>query len=334
MAHAPYQPLSPVEEAMRRLTEATLVTPEHGKWWGKCCKREHASKIILVVFVVGLFSYIAVDTFTTQYILGWMLDLNRFIQNSGDKGVLYLATMLFFLTILGIPATIFIVGGGFAFSERYPTYGIVVNILACWVGTTAGGCVAFLLGRYYLRKTVKGYIRKNKMRIVRAVDIAMKKEGTKMAILLRLVPYIPWNVFNYVAGVTGMRFYSFVVGSIGGLPWTTVCTFIGSGLSDLDEAANGTSGGGGKERNIILVAGLVSTVVTTVAVNFYAKKALAEIELEERQSRFSESSIIVDSRSVSKADGGVDEVGGAAAILNDLGGFGEGIDTRPLIESV
>lgn len=111
MAHAPYQPLSPVEEAMRRdLTEATLVTPEHGKWWGKCCKREHASKIILVVFVVGLFSYIAVDTFTTQYILGWMLDLNRFIQNSGDKGVLYLATMLFFLTILGIPATIFIVG--------------------------------------------------------------------------------------------------------------------------------------------------------------------------------------------------------------------------------
>jgi uncharacterized membrane protein YdjX (TVP38/TMEM64 family) len=194
--------------------------------------------------------------------------------------------------------------------------------------------VAFLLGRYYLRKTVKGYIRKNKMRIVRAVDIAMKKEGTKMAILLRLVPYIPWNVFNYVAGVTGMRFYSFVVGSIGGLPWTTVCTFIGSGLSDLDEAANGTSGGGGKERNIILVAGLVSTVVTTVAVNFYAKKALAEIELEERQSRFSESSIIVDSRSVSKADGGVDEVGGTAAILNDLGGFGEGIDTRPLIESV
>jgi hypothetical protein len=110
MAHAPYQPLSPVEEAMRRETEATLVTPEHGKWWGKCCKREHASKIILVVFVVGLFSYIAVDTFTTQYILGWMLDLNRFIQNSGDKGVLYLATMLFFLTILGIPATIFIVG--------------------------------------------------------------------------------------------------------------------------------------------------------------------------------------------------------------------------------
>ncbi|GMI37529.1 hypothetical protein TrRE_jg12214, partial [Triparma retinervis] len=241
MADAPYHPLSPVEEVMGRETEAAAVTPEeHEKGWGKYCKRRHAPKIAFVIFVTGIFTYIAIDTFTTQYILEWMLDLNRFIQGQGDKGVLYLAVMLFFLTIFGIPATIFIVGGGFAFSERYPTYGILINILACWVGTTAGGCAAFLLGRYYLRKTVRGFIRKNKMRIVRAIDIAMKKEGTKMAILLRLVPYIPWNVFNYVAGVTGMRFYSFVIGSIGGLPWTTVCTFIGSGLSDLDQAANGT----------------------------------------------------------------------------------------------
>lgn len=80
--------------------------------------------------------------------------------------------------------------------------------------------------------------------------------GTKMAILLRIVPYIPWNVFNYIAGVTGMRFYSYLIGSIGAWPWIIICSFIGSGLNSLDEAASGTSGGSNDKTNtIILIVG-------------------------------------------------------------------------------
>ena len=80
--------------------------------------------------------------------------------------------------------------------------------------------------------------------------------GTKMAILLRIVPYIPWNVFNYIAGVTGMRFYSYLIGSIGSWPWIVICSFIGSGLKSLDEAASGTSGGDdGVTNTIVLVVG-------------------------------------------------------------------------------
>ena len=153
---------------------------------------------------------------------------------------MYLTCLLVGLTVLGVPATIFIIGGGFAFTERFEHYGLLINFAACYVGCTVGGCIAFFLGRYFFRRTVRAYIRKKKLRIVRAIDIAMKREGTKMAILLRIVPYIPWNAFNYIAGVTGMRFYSFLVGSIGTWPWIIICTFIGNGLNSLDEAASGT----------------------------------------------------------------------------------------------
>jgi hypothetical protein len=178
-----------------------------------------------------------------------------------------------------------------------------------YVGCTLGGAIAFLLSRYFLRKTVRAYIRKKKMKIVRAVDISMKREGVKMSTLLRLVPYLPWNVFNYMAGVTGMRFPSYMVGSIGTLPWSclvrfaltqpkpeprqpsaltlpfrvarTQCTFVGSGLNSLDDAASGTGSSSDKRVNIgILCGGIVTTVLTTAVVTSYAKKALKESEEE------------------------------------------------------
>ncbi|GMH73490.1 hypothetical protein TL16_g06206 [Triparma laevis f. inornata] len=282
--------------------------------------------------MLSVFAYLVYDTFFGPHVV-WddLLELNKWIERSGDKGIV----MLIFLTLLGVPATIFIIGGGFAFSERYGKLGILYNFLACYVGCTIGGCCAFFLGRYFFRRTVRAYIRKKKMRIVRAIDIAMKREGTKMAILLRIVPYIPWNVFNYIAGVTGMRFYSYLIGSIGAWPWIIICSFIGSGLNSLDEAASGTSGGSNDKTNtILLIVGLSSTIITTVLVSRYARNALEEIKDEERMSRISESSFVFTedggSRQVSTASGMRSEGG---MTKSEEGYWKEG-QAAPLIQNV
>jgi len=294
-------------------------------------KRKNAGKIAIIGIFFALFVYVCLDTFFLgHHVWDQLLELNKWIERSGDKGVLYLSVLLVALTICGVPATIFIVGGGFAFSERYERYGLLINFMACYIGCTVGACIAFFMGRYFFRRTVRAYIRKKKLRIVRAIDIAMKTEGTKMAILLRIVPYIPWNVFNYIAGVTGMRFYSFLIGSIGSWPWIIICSFIGSGLNSLDEAASGTSQSNGKNDHtnlIILVVGLVSTIVTTVAVSRYARRALEDIKEEERMSRVSESSFVFTE------DGGSRQHSHVTESTNNSE-FWKGGDAAPLVQNV
>jgi len=128
-----------------------------------------------------------------------------------------------------------------------------------------------------------------------------------MSISLRLVPYIPWPAFNYIAGVTGMKFSSFLLGSIGCIPWVLMCAFVGSGLSSAEQANKGVTANQ-TSNLVILSVGLVSTVITTVMVTSYAKKALKSIQEEDEQDQkraeYSRGSLgsTVGSRSVAEGD--------------------------------
>ena len=141
---------------------------------------KNVPKILAIILLLSILTYLVYDTFLGPHII-WdeLLSLNKWIEKSGSTGPIYLSIILTILTLLGIPATIFIIGGGFAFTERFGTLGMLYNFVACYLGCTVGGCCAFFLGRYFFRERVRTFIRKRKMRIVRAIDIAMKKEGER-----------------------------------------------------------------------------------------------------------------------------------------------------------
>lgn len=64
------------------------------------------------------------------------------------------------------------------------------------VGATVGSILAFLLGRYVLQQQAQGLF--NKFKILNAVNRAIKTQGLKLVILLRLSPVVPFSAFNYV----------------------------------------------------------------------------------------------------------------------------------------
>ena len=134
--------------------------------------------------------------------------------------------------------------------------------------------------RYCLKNFVQDYIKRKKLRRIRAIDVALRTNGAKMTILLRLVPWMPWNILNFVVGMTGMKFYAFAVGSVGMIPWIMVCSFIGHGLGSLDEVGKGTASASSKTSLIILIVGLVTTIIVSAVVSAHANKALKNIEEE------------------------------------------------------
>lgn len=63
-------------------------------------------------------------------------------------------------------------------------------------GATVGSILAFLLGRFVLQEQAQGLF--NKFKVLKAVNRAIKSQGLKLVILLRLSPVVPFSAFNYV----------------------------------------------------------------------------------------------------------------------------------------
>ncbi|MCP5065443.1 MAG: TVP38/TMEM64 family protein, partial [bacterium] len=127
----------------------------------------------------------------------WLTELLEWLQTLGTwTGPLLLVLIYIPLTVLMVPGTIPTLGAGFAF-------GVTRGTIAVSIGSVLGSAAAFALGRTLLRDYVQGHIQERPR--LRAVDAAVKKDGFRICLLLRLTPIMPYNLVGYVLGATPMR---------------------------------------------------------------------------------------------------------------------------------
>ena len=81
-----------------------------------------------------------------------------------------------------------------------------------------GSFLSMLLGRYLLRRIIEK--KALRVRIFKAIDKALHKEGLKFTLLLRLCPLIPFSFLNYVLGITSVSVKNFLLGGFGMIPGT------------------------------------------------------------------------------------------------------------------
>ena len=125
--------------------------------------------------------------------------------------------MYFVATILFLPGALLTLGAGFVFSMAFGLgFGLVLGTLAVFVGAAAGAVASFLIGRFLLRERMQGLAKK--YAIFQALESALEKKGLRILILLRLSPIVPFNVINYVAGVTSVSFRDYLVALLAILP--------------------------------------------------------------------------------------------------------------------
>jgi uncharacterized membrane protein YdjX (TVP38/TMEM64 family) len=204
----------------------------------------------------------------------WMRGLVEWIRDAGAIGAVVYAATYIAATVLLLPGSILTLGAGFAYGP------LVGTLLVSPVSVTAA-TIAFLLGRTVAR----GWIAERVQRDPRfaAVDAAIKREGLKIVLLLRLSPVIPFNVLNYALGLTRVRLRDYVLGSfVGMLPGTFLYVYLGSLVTT---AASLGSGGAsaGTAQHAIYWGGLAATVLVTLFVTRLARRALgAALETDAR----------------------------------------------------
>ena len=216
---------------------------------------------ILVVGLVFLRIYLPVGD--------WLEELNLWVAEMGPQGMVVYGGVYVIATVLFLPGSVLTIGAGFLF-------GVVNGTIVVSTGSTVGATLAFLISRYVARD----WVAKKAASSARfeAIDRAIGIQGWKIVGLLRLSPAIPFNLSNYLYGLTSVRFMPYVISSwLGMIPGTVMYVYLGTvSKAGLDAAAGATERTW--QQDALLSVGLVATIAVTVLITHIARKALKNAE--------------------------------------------------------
>ena len=198
-------------------------------------------------------------------IADWLNGFNQWIKGFGVWGIILYVGVYALATVLFLPGWIFTVGAGI-------TFGLFWGTVAAICGATIGATLAFLIARYAARGAVSERFATNKK--FSAIDDAIGKQGWKMVALLRLSPLIPFNLSNYLYGLTAIKLLPYIAASFFGmLPGTLLYVYLGTiGRIGID-AASARSAKSPLEY-WALALGLMATIVVTVFLTRLAQRAM------------------------------------------------------------
>lgn len=140
-----------------------------------------------------------------------------------------------------------------------------------------GSCLGCICVFYISRGILKPWLYPtlSKLSFFKALNKAIVKKGTKVNLLLRLSPVIPYNVMNYFLGITNTTFCNYLIGLLGFIPLVICYVYIGSTIHDLSEYSLTSE----KTKNEIIVL-LVSIVISIICIGIVSKIAKDELDLE------------------------------------------------------
>jgi len=220
--------------------------------------------IALIAIVIALF--LAMRFLPVQQ---WLRNFNDWVGQMGVAGIFIFIGVYAIAAVLLAPGSILTIGAGFAF-------GLWKGFLAASAGATLGASLAFLVARFIARDKIEAIAKGNEK--FRNIDNVIGKHGAKLVFLLRLSPVIPFNLSNYFYGLTGVKFWPYVLASwIGMMPGTFLYVYIGTaGKAAVSAAAGGEAMKHGWQYWTFLGVGLAATIIVTIWVTKIARNALQE----------------------------------------------------------
>ena len=233
-------------------------------------ERKHAIARVIDLGLVLIALFLAMRFLPVQQ---WLRNFNDWVGQIGTAGIFIFIAVYAVATVLMAPGSILTIGAGFAF-------GLWKGFLAVSTGATFGASLAFLVARFIARDKIEAIAKRNET--FRKIDNAIGKEGAKLIFLLRLSPVIPFNLSNYFYGLTGVRFWPYVVASwIGMIPGTFLYIYIGvASKAAVAAAARGEAVKHSWQYWAFLGVGLLATIIVTIWITKIARDALHKTEAE------------------------------------------------------
>ncbi|WP_051329939.1 TVP38/TMEM64 family protein [Niveispirillum irakense] len=194
----------------------------------------------------------------------WMGAFREWINGFGWWAPLAFAVAYIISTLAMVPGAPMTMVAGLVFG----LWGLPLVVASA----TVGSALAFLSARYLAHERIDRMIEQRPK--LKAVARAVAAKGWTVITLLRLSPLIPFNMQNYLLGVTRLSFGWFLLATVlGSLPGSLLFVYIGM------------AGRPGAERGfwewVMIGIGLAATVLVAIVIANRARRELRAIGLEE-----------------------------------------------------
>lgn len=195
--------------------------------------------------------------------------LESAVEAAGVWGPALFALAYAAATVLFIPGSALTLAAGAIF-------GLGVGTLSVSAGSTAGAALAFLIAGRLARDRVATRIQRNAR--FHAIDRAIGEQGWKIVALLRLSPAVPFNLQNYLYGLTSIGFWPCILASwVAMLPGTFLYVYLGHAARTGAEALARGGASADTARWVMSAVGLAATAAVTLYVTRLAGKAVGRL---------------------------------------------------------
>merc|ERR1712238_50679 len=237
-----------------------------------------------------------------------LLRFLEWIEDNPTLGVIAFIGVYFICTVCFIPGSILTLGAGFVFSASTSSLwtGVLLGTIAVFIGASLGAIASFLLGRYLFRDGFVARLTK-KYTVFEAIDNALAEKGFRIMVLLRLSPIIPFNVLNYVSGITAIKLFHYCIACFAMLPGTILYVFLGASAGSLSEIDGNEDDNNvdlvddeyieqlEKEDKtvtiVVIVVGVIFGVLAIAVTSYYAKHELNKVIEKKEQEQEQEQQV-------------------------------------------
>lgn len=185
-----------------------------------------------------IFTGAVVAVLILNHIFGWSayfgnVENLRFLEEMVERNKMYAVGIYMVLTVvccvvLALPGVVFAILAGLLF-------GPLLGTACCSAATTAGAMAAFLVGRFFLKDSIKPLVMKNKY-LKKWLFDETDASGIFVLMITRLVPLFPYNLQNFAYGITDIRFSTYSICSlVFMLPGTAMYTVGAAGLANQEK---------------------------------------------------------------------------------------------------
>lgn len=189
-----------------------------------CVMSEKLKKKIIIVILVVLCIVIYklfLRGITAQSIRNW-------VNSFGILAPIAYIGVWVILPIFFFPVPILALAGGLSF-------GFLEGTILTLIGAMINSTIMFLLANVLAKDMVTKYL-SNKLpaKWWNKFYRAEKKEGFIIVLICRLIPIMPYNVINYISGLTNIKFGSYFIATLIGItPGTVIFLNVGDKILDV-----------------------------------------------------------------------------------------------------
>lgn len=151
---------------------------------------------------------------------GDMHRVAEYIQSYGPWAMVFSFILVLCVNAIGFPPAIIFS------SANALIFGIVPGIILAWIAETVGVTISFILLRFLFRDAAEEVIAKHSS--LQKIDELSGKDGFKIMLIARLVPYLPSGLLNALGAISKLSLRDYVLAAlIGKLPSTAIEAMIG-----------------------------------------------------------------------------------------------------------